>query len=332
MPKDEMRMFIEHWDKILKQQESIQPKKKKESANFFTDTKGPKKRGPDAALVEGWHRIMNGAEDLESDHRSEIRSDELAADEVPEDEGDGWLAKSLEDYGSPPTGRAGEKKPELVFQENNERADEDHWRKLAKNLKIKEGRSVKGSGYLNTSDAAARLGMTMEHFLRCVWKINEFAKPQPFGNVMAYRISDIDEIKENLVQEGFNFPASKEFKKLNQEGFGKLVRGDKQMTKGDITYENLPTTWSSVGPDQNPYPKGPTDSPVRVSKFSTSPEIDEVAEMKRRLEIMERRVHKADVEGNKKKRDGLIKELTAMRKKISEISDDMQSHPDTDVT
>lgn len=113
----------------------------------------------------------------------------------------------------------------------------------------------------------------------------------------------------------------------DDNGFGKKVRGDKQATKGDITYNSNPTTFYSVGPDAAPY-----DGPNRVSKFSDSPEISELAKIKTQLEVLERRVHSADVKNQTDKRNKIMDSIKKLRKKIHEMSEKIQSTPDTDVT
>ncbi len=301
----ELESFTKQWNKVLS--ERATPKKEIKPVSFFTDRKKAQ-GGPDKTLVEGWQRIVGGAEDYETDYRSDVRSEVLASDQDDD----------YETYGQPPVGSAAGRQEELLFQENFKDVSPEilHWAKLAKNLKLKEAKSVKGSGFVNTSDAAALLEMSMEHFLRCVWNVPGFPKPQAYKEGMAYSVEKLVGVKEILNEEA-----------VPKEGFGKLVRGKKAI-RPDTTYETEPITFNSPGNDSSPAPT----EPVRVSKFSTSPELNDIAEMKRKLEVTERRVHKADVQGDKVKRDKLAKEVKSLRDKIDELSDAAQSKVDQDIT
>lgn len=111
---------------------------------------------------------------------------------------------------------------------------------------------------------------------------------------------------------------------INEDGFGDMVRGDKQITKGDATYMTNPQHFASVGPDAAEY-----DGPVRVGKMSMSPELEKLNDMKIKLERLERKVHKAQV---KRESTDFKKEMASLRKQIHELSEKIQSKPDTDVT
>lgn len=299
MTKNEHQKLMEFCNKKLNK---ATPKPLSKT-NYFTNQK-IEKTVITEEMTKEWEYIMVGAEELDQDYIKDIGSEKLLADQ------EDWLA-GYEDVAEPqPQGRPGAQE---LFNEENK-----HWFKLAENLKEKEPASEKGSKYINTFEASQITGLEMAHFLKCVWNLKEFVKPEMTENGMAYDVQKVQKIAKIL----------KEGKAPPKEGFGKLVRGDKQMTKGDITYENEPTTFYSIGPDGSPAPT----EPVRVSKFSDSEDIQDVAEMKRKAEVMERRVHKADVEGDTKKRDNLAKELKSLKEKIEDMSGEIQSHPDTDVT
>ncbi len=299
MTKNEHAKLMEFWNKKLKKSEP----KPVSKINYFTNQK-IEKTVITEHMTQEWDYIITGADELSQDYDDSIGTEKLLSDQ------EDWLA-GYEDITEPqPQGRPGAQ--EILNEENKP------WFALAEKLKEKEEPSEKGSKYINTFEAAQITGLEMAHFLKCVWNLKEFVKPEMTENGMAYSLEKVQKIA-NILKEGKAPP---------KEGFGKLVRGDKQMTKGDITYENEPTTFYSIGPDGSP---APTD-PVRVSKFSDSEDIQDLAEMKRKAEVMERRVHKADVEGDNKKRNKLAKELKALKDKIEDMSGEIQSHPDTDVT
>lgn len=114
-----------------------------------------------------------------------------------------------------------------------------------------------------------------------------------------------------------------------KDGFGGQVRGDKQITKGDITYNQNPIDTHSVGRDQG----GEEGDGIRVTKnFSQGPEIEQVDELGRKIEMLERKAHKLDVESKVGERDKLYKELKSLRSELRRLSEKMQPPVDTDVT
>lgn len=86
-----------------------------------------------------------------------------------------------------------------------------------------------------------------------------------------------------------------------------------------------PTQQSSTGSDASPAPT----EPVRVARnYSDGPELRELDELKRKVEEMERKHHKAEVDGSA----GMLKELQSLRDRIEKLSEKINNHPEVDVT
>lgn len=115
----------------------------------------------------------------------------------------------------------------------------------------------------------------------------------------------------------------------DRDGFSHMVRGDKQQTKGDITYTSQPQKQNSVGPDAGKEYGGP----MRVTKnWSTGPETLEIDEIKHDIEALERMAHKAEVNKKPGERDKIYKQLEGLRQRVSSLSEKQQSKPEFDVT
>lgn len=117
------------------------------------------------------------------------------------------------------------------------------------------------------------------------------------------------------------------YKKINEDGFGDLVRGDKQITKGDIRYTQNPDFFYSVGNDQED-----SDGNLRVTQnWTDGKELSELDEVKKMIEKLEREVHEAEVFDQPRMKN-LLEQLKSLRKKLRSLSDAVIPPVDKDVT
>jgi hypothetical protein len=148
-----------------------------------------------------------------------------------------------------------------------------------------------------------------------------------------HRATEVDFTEgDNLITEDDdpNTPDDEDSGSDKRDGFGHLVRGDKQLTKGDITYNQNPVSKFSVGPDG-----GKEAGPIRVTPNwggENAPGLEEIDELKHQILAMEREAGKADVMNDKSKRNSLRKQLETLRVKVSDLSEKIQPQVDTDVT
>ncbi len=116
---------------------------------------------------------------------------------------------------------------------------------------------------------------------------------------------------------------------MGSEGYGKEIpKGNPPTAGGKKVYTNNPINFSSVGNDQQD-----DDGRVRVTKnWSDGEELQELSDISRRVEEMERRVHGADVLKKKDSFGKLRTQLESLRKRVRQLSEKIVSNPQDDLT
>jgi len=129
---------------------------------------------------------------------------------------------------------------------------------------------------------------------------------------------------DTLITDGVNVAYA------GEEGYGKQTippLGKSPTPGGKKVYTNQPIHFASAGEDQEG-----DDGHVRVTNnWNQGKELEELSDIKTRLEAMERRAHSSDV--LKKKDFGSLKtQLEGMRKRVKQLSEKLTSTPQNDLT
>lgn len=112
---------------------------------------------------------------------------------------------------------------------------------------------------------------------------------------------------------------------MGSEGYGKHLETGKSATGGKKVYTNNPIHFASVGNDQED-----DEGRTRVTNnWSDGKELQELADIKRKVEEMERKCHEADV---LKKKGNIASQLESLRKRVKQLSEKLTSTPQEDLT
>lgn len=115
---------------------------------------------------------------------------------------------------------------------------------------------------------------------------------------------------------------------MGSEGYGKQVVQGTSATGGKKVFTQNPIHFASVGNDQEN-----DDGRVRVTNnWNDGKELQELADIKKQVEAMERKMHEFDVLNKKNDKNKIQAQLENLRNRVKQLSEKLTSTPQNDLT
>lgn len=110
-----------------------------------------------------------------------------------------------------------------------------------------------------------------------------------------------------------------------------LMNGKDEEVRTGSTKYFPPVPINTLGPDGIEDYDYPQHAPV-TKNFTSGEKLNLLDDIKRKLEIIERKLHKAELSFDKKSKTKYLRELKKLRSDSNKLSDDIQPQPQKDMT
>jgi hypothetical protein len=115
---------------------------------------------------------------------------------------------------------------------------------------------------------------------------------------------------------------------MGDEGYGKQIVQGTSSSGGKKVFTQNPIHFASVGNDQEN-----EDGRVRVTNnWNDGKELQELDDIKKQVEAMERKVHESDILSKKAERSKFQSQLENLRTRVKQLSEKLTSDPQDDLT